>query len=96
MVHKKIAIIGSGISGLSAAYFLKPHAQITLYEKEQRLGGHTRTLNIKYDGSPIAVDTGFIVFNYENYHHLAKLFERLDVGVKKSSMSFAARVIVAG
>lgn len=92
MANKKIAIIGSGISGLSAAYFLKPHADVTLYEKEHRLGGHTRTLNVDYDGTRIAVDTGFIVFNYENYHHLAQLFKVLDIPVKEGSMSFAATV----
>ena len=92
MTKKNIAIIGSGISGLSAAYFLKPFANVTLYEKEARLGGHTRTLTVDYNGTHIPVDTGFIVFNYENYFHLSRLFETLDVRVKKGSMSFAASV----
>ncbi len=92
MAKKNIAIIGSGISGLSAAYFLTPQANVTLYEKEARLGGHTRTLTVDYDGTQIPVDTGFIVFNYENYFHLSRLFKQLDVTVKKGSMSFAASV----
>ncbi|MFL2549850.1 MAG: NAD(P)-binding protein [Gammaproteobacteria bacterium] len=65
---KRIAIIGSGISGLYAAYLLHKDYQITLYEKENYLGGHTRTLTIKYEKNvEINVDTGFIVFNKKNY-----------------------------
>ena len=84
---KKIAIIGAGISGLGAAYLLQQKYDVTLFEKESRLGGHARTINADYDGEQIAVDTGFIVFNYRNYPHLTAMFKHLDVPVKPSDMS---------
>ncbi len=77
---------------MGAAYLLQPHHQITVYEQNDYIGGHTRTREIDYDGRHIAVDTGFIVFNYRNYPHLTALFERLDVPVEKSDMSFAISV----
>ncbi len=87
-----IAIIGAGISGLSAAYVLRALYDVTLYEKEPRLGGHARTLTVNSGGKEIAVDTGFIVFNDRNYPHLNGLFKTLDVPFHKSNMSFAARI----
>ncbi len=83
---KKIAIIGSGISGLSAAYFLKDQAQITLFEKKSRLGGHSRTIQLKND---MIVDTGFIVLNDRNYPNLLKLFSDINVEIEKTCMSFS-------
>lgn len=90
--REHIAVIGGGISGLSAAFVLQQHYDITLYEKEPRLGGHARTLAVQYDGKEIAVDTGFIVFNDRNYPHLNGLFDTLGVAYHKSDMSFAARI----
>lgn len=87
-----IAIIGSGISGMSAAYILNQKYNITLYEKEHRIGGHSRTVEIDYNGKKIAVDTGFIVFNYRNYPHLSALFKLLEVEVQKSNMSFGVTI----
>jgi predicted NAD/FAD-binding protein len=84
---KKIAVIGAGISGLGAAYLLQQKYDVTLFEKESRLGGHARTVNVDYMGEQIAVDTGFIVFNYRNYPHLTAMFKHLDVPVKPSDMS---------
>ncbi len=84
---KKIAIIGTGISGLGAAYLLHRDFDITVYEKDATLGGHARTLTVDYDGQSIDVDTGFIVFNYRNYPHLTGLFKHLDIAVEKSDMS---------
>lgn len=83
---KRIAIIGSGISGLSAAYFLSNQHDITLYEKENRLGGHSRTISIN---SSIQVDTGFIVLNDRTYPNLNNLFINLGVELIKTEMSFA-------
>ena len=60
---KKIAIIGSGISGLGAAYALRNSADITVFESRDRAGGHAHTVSIDYDGTPIDVDVGFIVYN---------------------------------
>jgi len=90
----RIAIIGSGISGLGSAYALH-HAghDITLYEKNDRLGGHSRTIEIRGDDNEnIPVDTGFIVFNYRNYPHLTALFDHLGVAVEKSDMSFGVDI----
>ncbi len=84
---QRIAIIGGGIAGLSAAWALAPHHHVTLYEGEGRLGGHARTVLAGRRGDQ-AVDTGFIVFNYVNYPHLTALFRDLDVPVEKSNMSF--------
>ncbi|MCB5412141.1 NAD(P)/FAD-dependent oxidoreductase [Pseudogemmobacter faecipullorum] len=84
---QKIAIIGGGISGLSSAWLLSRHHQITLYEAAPRLGGHARTVMAGRRGD-VAVDTGFIVFNYANYPHLTAMFRDLDVPVQRSDMSF--------
>ena len=88
----RIAIVGTGISGLGAAYLLNRRHEVTLYEKESRIGGHTRTVTVDYDGTPISVDTGFIVFNEPNYPHLSAMFRHLGVPVHKSDMSFAASI----
>ena len=88
----KVAIIGSGISGMGAAYLLKPHHEITLFESSSQMGGHSRTLNIDVDGENVNVDTGFIVFNKQNYPHLTALFERLNVPIAKSNMSFGVNI----
>ena len=87
--RKKIAIIGGGISGLGAAYALSKTYQVTLYEAENRLGGHARTIISGKNGQQ-PVDTGFIVFNYPNYPELSQLFAELNVPVAKSDMSFGA------
>ena len=64
----KIAIVGSGISGMTAAYLLNRKHDITLFEKDNRLGGHTATKNVTVDGESYAIDTGFIVFNLSLIH----------------------------
>jgi uncharacterized protein len=84
---KKIAIIGTGISGLGAAYLLHKNYDITVYEKEATLGGHSRTLEVDVEGKIVPVDTGFIVFNYRTYPHLTAMFKHLNVPVAKSDMS---------
>ena len=66
----KIAIIGAGISGMGAAYLLSPHHDITLYEKNNYIGGHSRTINVTVKNQTTPVDTGFIVFNDWNYPNL--------------------------
>ena len=90
---QRIAIIGTGISGMASSYLLHTAGHsITVYEKASRIGGHTRTLNIDYLGTPIAVDTGFIVYNEPNYQNLLGLFRHLGVSVHPSNMSFAMSV----
>ncbi len=88
----RVAIIGSGIAGLGAAYALKDIADVTVFEKENRFGGHAHTNHVEIDGTRIAVDTGFIVYNYRNYPNLTGLFEHLDVPTKWSDMSFGLSV----
>lgn len=88
----KIAIIGTGISGLGAAYMLHPHHEITVYEKNATPGGHSRTVDVKIEDTSIPVDTGFIVFNKRNYPLLTRLFDHLKVPVAKSNMSFGVSI----
>ncbi len=84
-----VAVIGSGISGMAAAYLLAPKYDVTLYEKNAITGGHTRTKIVRFGDTEIPVDTGFIVFNHVNYPELVGLFKTLDVPTHKSDMSFA-------
>ena len=88
----KIAVIGSGISGLSAAYYLSKKYHVDLYEKEDHFGGHSHTVEIKNDKKSLAVDVGFIVFNELTYPNLIKFFHEIDVEYEKSNMSFAVSV----
>jgi predicted NAD/FAD-binding protein len=88
----KIAIIGTGISGLGAAYLLNPHHDVTVYEKNTYIGGHTRTIEVQIGGKKTPVDTGFIVFNNRNYPNLMGLFKELDVPYQKSDMSFGVSI----
>jgi predicted NAD/FAD-binding protein len=86
---KKIAIIGSGISGLTAAYYLNKHYDICLYEADSRLGGHTATKQIKVDGKNYFIDTGFIVFNDWTYPNFIKLLAELGVESQATEMGFS-------
>ena len=85
----KVAIIGSGVSGLGAAYALKDAHDVNLFEKDARLGGHANTVRIDYDGAAIDVDTGFIVYNQRNYPNLVGLLDTLGVESAETDMSFA-------
>jgi predicted NAD/FAD-binding protein len=95
-MDKKIAIVGSGISGLAAAYALRGSANITLFEAGSYYGGHTHTVDITLATAKglvtHGVDTGFLVFNERTYPHLIKLFADLDVETAKSDMSFSVQV----
>ena len=88
----KIAIIGTGISGLSAAFLLQMKHELVVYEKEARIGGHSRTVTVQHGNRIIPVDTGFIVYNERNYPNLTALFKLLGVSTKDSNMSFAMSV----
>jgi uncharacterized protein len=83
-----VAVIGSGISGASAAWALNPVHDVTLFEANPVPGGHTATIDIDYDGTHIPVDTGFIVYNELNYPNLTALFDHLGVKTHESEMSF--------
>jgi len=85
----KIAVVGTGISGLTAAYLLHADHELTLFEANSYIGGHTRTIDVEAGGTTWPVDTGFIVFNERNYPNFVTLLKRLGVGWKKSVMSFS-------
>lgn len=85
----KIAVVGTGISGLSAAWLLSQRHEVTVYEQANRIGGHSNTVNARIGGAIIAVDTGFIVFNPKTYPNLTALFRHLGVPTKLSEMSLS-------
>lgn len=88
-----LAIIGSGIAGLGCAHFLRRHFDITVFEQDDHVGGHTNTVTVpeKHTARPLPIDTGFMVFNYRTYPQLTRLFGLLEVPVKKTAMSFSVR-----
>lgn len=85
----KIAVIGSGIAGNSAAWALSKSHDVTVFEKRERPGGHSATVNVNFENKTIAVDTGFIVYNEQNYPLLTKLFDHLNVRTEASNMTFS-------
>lgn len=93
---KTTAIIGTGIAGLGCAHFLQRHTNLTLYEKNDYAGGHTNTISVPENGRPVAIDTGFMVFNEVTYPNLTRLFRELSVAVKPTSMSFSVQHLVTG
>ncbi len=87
----RLAVVGSGIAGLGAAWLLSREHEVVLFEAEDRLGGHTHTHEIEQAGKNFAVDSGFIVFNPQNYPLLTRLFAELGVESQPTTMSFSAR-----
>ena len=92
----RIAVVGSGISGLSAAWLLSSRHEVVLFDKESRPGGHSNTLTAECPEGPVPVDTGFIVYNELNYPNLTALFSHLGVATQASNMSFAASLETGG
>ncbi|MBK9474921.1 MAG: FAD-dependent oxidoreductase [Tetrasphaera sp.] len=90
MARERIAVIGSGVSGLTTAYLLRTEHEVTLYEADTRLGGHAHTHTVPgADGTPVAVDSGFIVHNDRTYPHLLRLFGELGVATRDTEMSMS-------
>jgi predicted NAD/FAD-binding protein len=87
----RIAVVGAGISGLSAAYLLARSHTVTLYEQDTRLGGHAETHDVVIDGRTFPVDTGFMVFNTRTYPNFCRLLDELGVQSRSSDMSFSVR-----
>ncbi len=85
----RIAVIGSGISGMAAGYYLSRKHEVSLFEKESRLGGHTNTITVDTSRGPLPIDTGFIVHNDRTYPNLVRLLAELGVETQPSDMSFA-------
>lgn len=93
---KKVAVIGSGISGLVSAYLISQKHQVTLFEKDQRLGGHTATIDVEVEGKPYAIDTGFIVFNDKTYPNFLKLLAQIGIDKQPTEMSFSVQNKMTG
>jgi predicted NAD/FAD-binding protein len=88
---QSIAIIGTGIAGMACGHFLHKKYDVTFYEQNDYVGGHTNTVTIDEEGNDIHIDTGFMVFNHVTYPHLTKLFNELDVPTIPTSMSFSVQ-----
>ena len=88
----KIAVIGSGITGLSAAWLLARHHNVTLFEANNYAGGHSNAVDVSLDGMDYPVDTGFLVFNHKTYPNLTQLFSLLDVETANTDMGFSVRL----
>ncbi|MEJ2167496.1 MAG: NAD(P)-binding protein [Desulfobacterales bacterium] len=87
----RIAVIGTGISGMTSAYLLSEDHEVVVYEANNYIGGHTNTVDVSINGQQYAVDTGFIVFNEKTYPNFVKLMQRLGVGWQNSLMSFSVQ-----
>jgi len=92
---EKIAIIGTGIAGMGCGHFLHEKYELTFFEEQDYVGGHTNTVTIEEDGKPIYIDTGFMVFNEQTYPHLCQLFKEIKAPVKKTDMSFSVQYLPA-
>lgn len=88
---KKIGIIGTGIAGLTSAYYLSRHHEVTVFEANDYIGGHTHTIDIELDGEQSAIDTGFIVFNDRTYPNFIHLLDEIGVDYQPTEMSFSVR-----
>lgn len=95
LIRHRVAIIGTGVSGLSCAWGLRNLADLTLFESEKRPGGHTNTVTVQEDGCAIPIDTGFIVFNKVTYPYLCRLFSELGIAIKPSEMSFSVQHVTS-
>ncbi len=92
----KTAIIGTGIAGMGCAHFLQLHTDLTIYEQNDYVGGHTNTITVDEGDKPVYIDTGFMVFNYKTYPNLCKLFDEIKAPVKKTDMSFSVQHLPSG
>ena len=92
----RVAVVGSGIAGLAAAWQLAPDAELVLFEADSHFGGHAHTVDMTLDGIRHGVDTGFLVFNHATYPQLLRLFDQLAVPTAASEMSFSVQVPAAG
>lgn len=92
----RTAIIGSGVAGMGCAHFLHQYTNLTIYEQNDYIGGHTNTVTVDENGKPVYVDTGFMVFNYKTYPNLCRLFDEIKAPVKKTDMSFSVQHLPSG
>ncbi len=90
---EKVAVIGTGVAGMGCGHFLHEKYDLTFYEELDYVGGHTNTVTVDEDGQPVYIDTGFMVFNYQTYPNLTKLFDEIKAPVKKTDMSFSVQYL---
>lgn len=90
---EKVAIIGTGVAGMGCAHFLHRKYDLTIFEELDYVGGHTNTVTVDEDGEPVYIDTGFMVFNYQTYPNLTKLFDEIKAPAKKTDMSFSVQYL---
>jgi len=93
---QKLGIIGTGIAGMGCGHFLHEKYDITFFEKENYIGGHTNTISVDEGGEKVFMDTGFMVFNFETYPNLCKLFDEIKAPIKKTDMSFSVQHVPSG
>jgi predicted NAD/FAD-binding protein len=91
MSKERLAVIGGGIAGLGAAWLLRERYDVTVFERERHIGGHSNTVEIDENGRRVPIDTGFMVFNKVTYPYLVRLFDELRVPIKPTEMSFSVR-----
>lgn len=91
MSKERLAVIGGGIAGLGAAWLLRKRHDVTIFEREKHIGGHSNTVEVDEAGRRVPIDTGFMVFNKVTYPHLVRLFQELRVPIKPTEMSFSVR-----
>ena len=91
-----LAIIGTGIAGMGCGHLLQNKYDLTFFEKNNYVGGHTNTVAVNEDGKDVYMDTGFMVFNFETYPNLCKLFDEIKAPVKKTDMSFSVQYVPTG
>lgn len=93
---EKLAIIGTGIAGMGCGHLLQHDYDITLFEQNDYVGGHTNTVAVDEDGTDVFMDTGFMVFNFQTYPNLCRLFEEIKAPIKKTDMSFSVQHVPSG
>ncbi|HEY4874321.1 MAG TPA: FAD-dependent oxidoreductase, partial [Puia sp.] len=93
---EKLAIIGTGIAGMGCAHLLQNKFELTIFEQNNYIGGHTNTISVYEDEKPVYVDTGFMVFNFETYPNLCNLFKEINAPIKKTKMSFSVQYVPDG
>ena len=95
-MKQRVAIVGTGISGMACAYFLHKRFELILFEQNGHIGGHSLTVDALEGSKKIPIDMGFMVFNQKTYPNLTRLFDELDVPVKDSKMSFSVQHLLLG
>ncbi len=93
---EKLAIIGTGVAGMGCGHLLHKKYDLTIFEQDNYIGGHTNTVTVDEDGQSVYMDTGFMVFNFETYPNLVELFKEINAPIKKTDMSFSVQHIETG